>query len=313
MSKKKQTYFQDSWLSNENYELWLRKIPNKNTFARCRLCEKDFDLSNMGEKALKSHAKGKGHIQKEKTALAVKNYFKKKPTSNTSNVKQQDNKQQQSTSNPTTSNTSNEQQQDNEQPSSSNSVTTNTLHEQQQTLDYLVSSNKTFKAEITFLIFSITKGHSWNSFVGLNQTLQDMFSDSQTAQNFQLSKDKARYLTNFGLAPYVREELLSSLAKSPQVVSSFDESLNEKTQTSQMDLQIRFFDVEDDTVKVRYLDSKFLGHTANTDLLKAFLAGLEKIDHSTILQISMDGPNVNWLFYEKYLEHRKEVLGQFNF
>lgn len=104
--------------------------------------------------------------------------------------------------------------------------------------------------------------------------------------------------------------MLAIVTKSPQIVVSFDESLNVKTQSCQMDLQLRYFDVEDDLVKVRYIDSKFIGQSSNVDLLKAFLSGLEKLDHSTISQISMDGPNVNWLFYEKYVEHRKEVLGE---
>ena len=238
------------------------------------------------------------HTEKVKTVLAVQNFFKKRVTPS---VQQQQPNQQPM-----------QDVQEPASPSNSESTTPNssTSNAQQQTMDYLIVSNRTLKAEINFLVFSITKGHSWNSFVGLNQILQDIFPDSQIVQNFQLSSDKARYLTNFGLAPYVREVVLAIVTKSPQIVVSFDESLNVKTQSCQMDLQLRYFDVEDDLVKVRYIDSKFIGQSSNVDLLKAFLSGLEKLDHSTISQISMDGPNVNWLFYEKYVEHRKEVLGE---
>ena len=168
---KKETYFQDSWLSNEHYKLWVKRVSDKNTSARCRLCLKNIELSNMGERALNSHANGQVHTEKVKTVLAVQNFFKKRVTPS---VQQQQPNQQ-----------PNQQPMQDDQepasPSNSESTTPNssTSNAQQQTMDYLIVSNRTLKAEINFLVFSITKGHSWNSFVGLNQILQDIFPDSQ--------------------------------------------------------------------------------------------------------------------------------------
>ena len=45
-----QTYLNDFWLEEDAFKSWLSKPANKKQ-ARCRLCKKDFELSNMGEKA----------------------------------------------------------------------------------------------------------------------------------------------------------------------------------------------------------------------------------------------------------------------
>ena len=48
---------------------------------------------------------------------------------------------------------------------------------------------------------------------------------------------------------------------------SFDESLNNSTQNSQMDIGIQ----EGKQVEVRYWDSQFLGHITSSDLLENFI------------------------------------------
>ena len=50
---KDQTYFQDTWLSDDKYKDWLVST-GKNTQARCKRCKKTFELSNMGIQALES-------------------------------------------------------------------------------------------------------------------------------------------------------------------------------------------------------------------------------------------------------------------
>ena len=66
MSKKsKQTYFQDGWLSSEEFKAWLCKASTKGE-ARCRLCQTNMALSNMGIRALRSHAGNKSLVKKVK-------------------------------------------------------------------------------------------------------------------------------------------------------------------------------------------------------------------------------------------------------
>ena len=55
---KDQTYFSKDWLEDPDFKNWFVSCTN-NTQARCKLCQKTFNLSNMGRQALVSHASGK--------------------------------------------------------------------------------------------------------------------------------------------------------------------------------------------------------------------------------------------------------------
>ena len=58
---KKQRYFIEDWLSDDNFKDWLRKDWEDNTKARCILCNKSIELSSSGHSALTDHAKGAKH------------------------------------------------------------------------------------------------------------------------------------------------------------------------------------------------------------------------------------------------------------
>lgn len=68
-----------------------------------------------------------------------------------------------------------------------------------------------------------------------------------------------------------------------------------------MDVLIRFYDETKHEVTTHYLTSAFLSTASAIDILNAFKASLNSvpIPLSKILQVSMDGPNVNWSFMEK--------------
>ena len=74
-----------------------------------------------------------------------------------------------------------------------------------------------------------------------------------------------------------------------------------------MDIGIRFRSQEAKQVEVRYWDSQFLGHSTSDDLLENFNKSLAGLDLSKIFQISMDGPSVNWCFYDEVVKNRKEL------
>ena len=79
MSKQlKQTYFQNAWLSHPAYSKWVCKAVI-NTKARCKLCQSDIALSNMGINALKSHSeKSVRHKELVMQKTLRENFFKKK-------------------------------------------------------------------------------------------------------------------------------------------------------------------------------------------------------------------------------------------
>ena len=134
-----------------------------------------------------------------------------------------------------------------------------------------------------------------------------MFPDSMVVSQFQLGPDTLTYFTNWGVAPYIRQLLLNKLNIASFIAVSFDESLNKLTQTCQMDLIARYWHEADQQVKVRYWDSKCLGHSAHQDLLSHFNQSIDKIDLTKVVQISMDGPVVNLKFFEKLVNYLEEI------
>ena len=59
-----------------------------------------------------------------------------------------------------------------------------------------------------------------------------------------------------------------------------------------MDFIVRYF--KGGEVKSRYLSSGFLGQTTAKDLKRAFVECTENLGLKNLIQVSMDGPNVNW-------------------
>ena len=149
------------------------------------------------------------------------------------------------------------------------------------------------EAEIIWTISSACKDYPNNSVKDLNLIFRAMFSDSHTAQEFELGADKLKYVTNWGVAPYFKDLLKAQLHTSDFMVISFDESLNESTQNCQMDIVLRFWNHEEEKVDVRYWYSIYLGNAAHKDLLEHFNSALEGIDLFKIIQVSMDRPSVN--------------------
>ena len=96
-----------------------------------------------------------------------------------------------------------------------------------------------------------------------------------------------------------KEWVKNDILKSPFITVLFDESFNKTTHQSEMDLFVGYWDVSEKRVVVRYWNSVFLGHTTHLDLLKSFNEGLEGLDLSKLVQVSMDGPNTNLKFLQE--------------
>ena len=79
-----------------------------------------------------------------------------------------------------------------------------------------------------------------------------MFPDSKTAKSFQMGPNKIGYSILHSLGPYFKRLLIEQLNQSPWLIVCFNESLNKKSQTCQMDLLIRYWNEEKIQVKVRY-------------------------------------------------------------
>ena len=130
-----------------------------------------------------------------------------------------------------------------------------------------------------------------------------MFPDSDISQQFSVGCTKSMHVINHGLVPFFRSQLTDDLEKWDIHVSSFDESLNDVTQTSEMDLYVRYWDVNASQFKSRCYGSSFLGHATHKDLLKHFGEITKDFSPSKLYHISMDGPNVN-KFLKKFIKLR---------
>ena len=265
--KSEQTYFSKSWLEDESFKSWLSAAA-EDTKARCRQCNKTCNLSNMGRQALVSHATGKKHITLTNRAQS---FFQKRTTASSktgdSEIVQEVESGEVLVS---------------DIPTCSKNVVEVTFNNTDQ-----------IKSEIYWVLKCITAGYSNNSCTNINVLFQTMFPDSDLAKQFKLGPNKVKYIANFGIKPYIRNLLVESIKKSDCYVISFDESLNKVTQNCEMDLLVRYFDSLDEKVKVRFYDSRFLGHATHLDLMKNFQDALKDLNPNHMFQISMDGPSVN--------------------
>ena len=131
-----------------------------------------------------------------------------------------------------------------------------------------------------------------------------MFPNCEEALKMQLGKTKVSYFIVHGIAPYYQIQLKKMCFNCSQYVVGFDESFNKIAQRGQMDISIRFWDSDSGEAVTRYYTSAFLGHATAEVLLETFLKALDDLDLQKLLQVSMDGPNVN----KKFLRLLNEFL-----
>ena len=66
-----------------------------------------------------------------------------------------------------------------------------------------------------------------------------------------------------------------------------------------MDIVIKFWDSSMNKGCSRYLSSSFMGHSTAEDTINNFLETSSETKSCNLVQVSMDGPNVNWSFLEQ--------------
>ena len=176
----------------------------------------------------------------------------------------------------------------------------------QTTIDSLLIRENTVAAEIRWALESLMSSYSYNSCSSKTELFSAMFSDSNIAEQFSMGKTKCAYYITHGIAPYFKRNFMDSLKQVPFYAVSFDESYNKAIKQGQMDLHIRYWDIETDRVKVQYLDSSFMGKSSAKDVFEHFKSCTETIDDLKLLQVYSDGPNVNLAFLNLLNESRSE-------
>ena len=122
--------------------------------------------------------------------------------------------------------------------------------EKQSTIELHLEKSSAMKAEIIWTLKSVMSGYSARSNEDMNETLAAMFPEFEATKSFQMSRSKSMHVVNHSLAPYFKSVLKTNLHKADFLVYSFDESLNDVTQTTEMDLHVSYWNPIENRVKV---------------------------------------------------------------
>ena len=293
MEKLKQTFFSESWLSHPIYSVWVKKAKLETEY-RCKLCKKENKLGSSGVGALKKHEKSVEHMANVKTLNSCRNFFNPHNSPASDSI--------------SSANSSETQSHNNISVSKDQDISMTRPQSTQNQSSILLSYNNKAKreAEIVWTLFCVRHGFSNNSMANFVSTLSRMFPEIDNVKNLSLSKDSIKCYVNYGIYPYFKELLKTEVNDSPFIVACFDESLNQKTQNCELDLHIRYWDVNNKRSQTRFWTSAFMGHSTHKDILENFESCVQGLDITKLTQVSMDGPNVNLKFLNVLQKQRAE-------
>ena len=234
----------------------------------------------MGKRALESHMNSEKHKRNVSAKVpSISSYFRK-PTA------------------PSKTSVPNSAGTDIDTQASCATVTeTNRIPVASQMITHYVHKDDVFKVEILWVLEVIESHFSHNSSQSIVHLLKMMLSYSKIVEKLCLGSTKLAYLITHRLAPFFHDELLKLI--SLKFVICFDEAFNEISRKGQMDIVIRFWDSSVNKVCSRYLSLSFMGHSTAEDIMNNFLEASSDIKLCNLVQVSMNGPNVNWCFLEQ--------------
>lgn len=291
----KRTLFNYDWCDKElnpDWAKWLEPNPKSIYSAKCLACKRTFQLSNMGRQAIVSHEVGPKHQKNVKKCLGVKqslpNFLKESAES----------KKAESVVTVPHSNL--------EAPQDTAICSVEAVSAHPKEISKYLLNDQVTKAEILWCLRTVMTHSSFRSNSDVPEILRMMFPDSDIAKKFHLKKDKTAYTICFGLAPFFKSELLTIISSLETFVICFDESLNKVIQKGQMDIHVRFWKNKSNTVTTRYLTSVFLGHSDAKSLVDSLKTSIPSSEMKKVLQLSMDGPNVNHKLHSMLQNDLKE-------
>lgn len=313
-----QTSYQPHW---QNEFDWVRPVPGNRHRAKCVICNNEITIDSMGRRAISSHAAGKKHISRATEAVKSGHLSVFFPSNKAASKSTHPNEAAATTTtasqpcccstDPQPSGSKHPLQSATEPiptpPSQTTTLPeTSTFHllptssavtkptSARQVMNKFIFNEKCTTTEILWCLHAIKHHLSLRAAGEACSLFKLMFTDSEVAQKIQLSKSKIQYSIVHGLGPFFENELKKDISNCPHFVIGFDESLNKIAQKQQMDVNIRYWDKNTGKVHSRYLTSVFLEHATSGDLLNGLKIATKGLDLKKLLQISMDGPNVNF-------------------
>lgn len=98
------------------------------------------------------------------------------------------------------------------------------------------------------------------------------------------------------------------MSRDEDYVLLIDEALNKKAQQKQLDIHMRYW--QGTKVATRYYTSVFMGHASAADLVEHIDTAIVELSKNRIVQLGMDGPNVNWKVFEDLQKHLQDDTGK---
>ncbi|XP_062554102.1 uncharacterized protein LOC134219395 [Armigeres subalbatus] len=262
---------------------WSAPDPKDCGSARCKWCNKTFKIDSMGRVAFVSHEKGKLH----QSQVKLQGTNMKIPFPSV--VQTSADIPPEKALGGTVAEAATAGKELQVEPTSSTSTHSGNLKK-------YVLREKVMVAEILWTLETVFTHNSNRSASADVVIFPKMFPDSDIASQMRMGRTKIGYLITYGLAPCFQDDLFKILNSTSKIVIGFDESLNKIAQRQQMDISVRYYDEMKHGVQSSYVGSAFLSSTRANDLL----VGLKECFKAQpgvmkkIVQISMDGPNVNW-------------------
>ncbi|KAJ8677618.1 hypothetical protein QAD02_013405 [Eretmocerus hayati] len=258
---------------------WARRIDSDQHSARCTFFNSIFSLSNMRIQALKSHEKSEEHRKNVELLETTHVITKSSSSPNLVSLSTNSGQNRQQIASPHFSSFF--------RVSDVISILADCDNGRKDTSLPLSIQNDQCKIDNCILL-----GNE-------NASCSKMDPSSQIFSKLNLSKAKISHNINFGIASNSENELMSALERCDALVLGFDESLNKSIREQQMDLVVRFWYHGEDRVDTRYLTSAFLTRTRAVDLFGAIIDKIPTPLLELIIEVSMDGPNVNWVVHRE--------------
>ena len=160
----------------------------------------------------------------------------------------------------------------------------------------LTPQEEVIMAETMQALKVVSSDYSFSSTTDDSDDFRHMFPDSVIAQKYHQSKTKVNYVIKHGISPYVKDLYINDFNGTP-FVFKFDETTTLQVK-KQYDGYIQYWSKETNLVNSVYCGSLFVGHCFSKDLIQHFTSFCEdmKWEPDLMLQIGMDGPNVNTKF-----------------
>lgn len=163
----------------------------------------------------------------------------------------------------------------------------------------LTHEESVVKAEILQALQYVEANYSFASAKKDTERFRTMFPDSEIARNYQQGETKIRYSIQYGIAPYVKDLLVTDFSGTP-FSFKFDETTTSQVK-KQYDAYVQYWSKRNDCITTSYCGSLFVGHCTNENLIEHFEHFGEDMqwNPSNLLHLGMDGPKVNLAFQEK--------------